>query len=385
MSFATLRILDANLNRAREGLRVWEDYVRFVLNHDKWSAELKQMRHALRQAVQRVMRDALHHRNTPGDVGTDNKTPAELSRAGLAEIVTAAGKRVQEALRAIEECLKTIDAVAAREVELIRYQSYDLELRLARTLRPGRFDSVRLYVLVTVSVCSLPWLETAELALQGGATCIQLREKELESGELLQRSRLLAALCARYDALCIVNDRPDIALLAGADGVHVGQGDLACAEVRKIVGDHLIVGLSTHSIEQARAAVLDGADYIGVGPVFPSQTKPRDILPGLLYARAAAATVNIPTVAIAGITLDNAAEVLATGVRSLAVSSAVISQPDPRATAAEFMTLISSRASHPPGQLAMANTSVAGAPQASRSDASAGSNRGEKSGLSSSP
>src|SRR6185369_5272838 len=109
--------------------------------------------------------------------------------------------------------------------------------RIALTLRPGtaRFADVRLYVLITESACKRHWLETAEQALLGGADCLQLREKDLESGELLRRAELLVQACHRHGALGIINDRPDVAILAKADGVHVGQRDLPARQVRQIV------------------------------------------------------------------------------------------------------------------------------------------------------
>ncbi len=184
---------------------------------------------------------------------------------------------------------------------------------------------MRLYVLITESSCKLPWLTAAEQAIAGGADCLQLREKNLDGGEFLRRARQFVQLCRRSNVISIINDRPDIALLADADGVHVGQDDLPAAEVRKLIGVDKILGVSTHRIEQAKQAVLDGADYIGIGPVYRSPTKPRDFLPGLDYARQIVeANLPIPAVAIAGITLENVDEVLATGIRAVAVTAAVI-------------------------------------------------------------
>jgi len=329
-----LRILDANANRAREAMRVIEDYARFVLNHDELSASLKDLRHALASPTMPFLATAILHRDTPGDVGTDHKTPSELHREDLPAVVTAAGKRLGESLRVIEELLKTETPAQAAAVETLRYRFYHLEQQIARTLRtPNRFKDVRLYVLITESLCRRPWLETAEQAILGGADCLQLREKQLESAELLRRATQLVRLCHQHNVLCIVNDRPDIAILAGADGVHVGQGDLPAPDVRKLIGLTMILGVSTHRIEQARQAVLDGADYIGVGPVFPSSTKPRDILPGPAYARQVAASIPISAVAIAGITEGNVDEVLATGIRAIAVTAAVVNAHDPRAAA----------------------------------------------------
>lgn len=337
-----MRILDANANRAREALRVLEDYARFAINHDELSERLKQVRHEMATVLRDHLADAILHRDTPGDVGTDNKTGSEGTREDLAAVVTAAGKRLGEALRVIEEVLKTCDAGHAAAVEALRYRFYDLEQMVARTLRPrSRFRDVRLYVLITEALCRRNWLETAEEAILGGADCVQLREKEMESGELLRRATALVALCRKHGVLCIINDRPDVALLSGADGVHVGQTDLPAAMVRKVVGRQMIVGVSTHCIEQARQAVVDGADYVGVGPIFRSSTKTRDFVAGPQCARVVAQTIPIPAVAIAGITEENVDEVLSTGVRAIAVTAAVVCADDPRSAAGRLKHRIS--------------------------------------------
>ena len=337
MTGPVLRLLDANANRAREALRVLEDYARFILDDDTLCAQLKSLRHDLSAATAPFLPEAILHRDTPNDVGVDNKTPAELKRDDVAHVIVAAGKRLGEALRALEEFLKTQDPSAAARLEALRYRFYTLEQQIARTLRPvSRFASVRLYVLITASLCKGPWLTVAEQAILGGADCLQLREKDLETGELLARARQLVQLCRRHGALCIINDRADIALLSNADGLHVGQQDLPAADARKLLGNDKLLGVSTHCLDQARQAIRDGADYIGVGPVFPSTTKPRDFLPGLDYARQVADAIKIPSVAIAGSTPANVDNVLATGLRAVAVSSAVIAADDPRAAAEQF-------------------------------------------------
>jgi thiamine-phosphate pyrophosphorylase len=150
----------------------------------------------------------------------------------------------------------------------------------------------------------------------------------------------LVALCRRHGVLCIINDRPDIALMAEADGIHVGQTDLPALEVRRLVGEGKIVGVSTHSLEQARQAVRDGADYVGIGPVFASATKRRDFTVGLETARAVAAGIKIPAVAIAGITGQNVDDVLATGVSAVAVSAAIFGADDVQAAAAAIRARI---------------------------------------------
>jgi thiamine-phosphate pyrophosphorylase len=280
MDTNSLRMLDANANRAREALRVMEDYARFCLNHEELSAELKDLRHNLAEALKNYLGEAILHRDVAGDVGTAIKTESEAYRSSFKDVVIAAGKRLSEALRVIEEVLKTADASAAARVEKLRYAGYTLEHKIAHTLRPNLFEQVRLYVLITEAICKRPWLDAARESIEGGADCLQLREKTLEGGELLRRAKILASLCRQKRVLCIINDRPDIALAAGADGVHVGQDDLPAVEARKLLGRN-DSGAEHAQSDQARQAVLDGADYIGVAPYF-GETKARDILPGLV-------------------------------------------------------------------------------------------------------
>src|SRR5262245_4714580 len=154
MDTAIVRIIDANLNRAREALRVIEDYARFVLNDQPTSSAIKEIRHGLVDATRQLADDAILHRDTPGDVGTTSKASGEFARDDLAHVVTAAGKRLGEALRTLEEYLKIGDPRAAARIESLRYSVYTVEQTIARTLRPADcdFDSVRLYVLVTESL-----------------------------------------------------------------------------------------------------------------------------------------------------------------------------------------------------------------------------------------
>lgn len=170
--------------------------------------------------------------------------------------------------------------------------------------------------------------EQVEAALKGGATCVQLREKELDGTALLEEAKVLAALCRRYGVPLIINDNVEVALAAGADGVHVGQDDLTVEQVRRLAGDRLIVGVSAHSVEQALAAQAGGADYLGVGAVFATATKsdahvlPRETLAEICRA------VDIPVVAIGGIGEDNLLQLAGTGVDGVALVSAIFSAPD---------------------------------------------------------
>ena len=150
----------------------------------------------------------------------------------------------------------------------------------------------------------------------------------------------MRALTRETPVLCIVNDRPDLAALARADGVHVGQEEVSVKDARRIVGPESLVGVSTHTIEQARQAVLDGANYIGVGPTFPSGTKTFEHFPGLDLLRAVAAEIRLPAFAIGGITSENLAEVLAAGIARIAVSAAITAAADPAEAARQLLAVL---------------------------------------------
>ena len=170
--------------------------------------------------------------------------------------------------------------------------------------------------------------EQVEAALKGGVTCVQLREKELEETAFLQEAKELCALCRRYGVPFIVNDNVEIAIACGADGIHVGQEDLAAGEVRRRVGENMILGVSVHTVEEAYQAVWDGADYLGLGAVFPTSTKtdveqmPNETL------RAICDAVDVPIVAIGGINRGNILKLAGSGVDGVALVSAIFSAED---------------------------------------------------------
>ncbi len=174
--------------------------------------------------------------------------------------------------------------------------------------------------------------EIVRAALEGGATCIQLRAKELSTRQQVALGRLLRDLCHRWGRLFIVNDRLDVALAVQADGVHLGADDMPVAIARQMLGPDAVIGASAEDVAQARRAEQEGASYLGVGPVFPTATKP-DAGPPIGLDRLAeiARAVNIPVVAIGGINRDNAPQVLKAGASGVAVISAVVAAPDPRA------------------------------------------------------
>jgi thiamine-phosphate pyrophosphorylase len=350
---AAYRIIDANANRAREALRVAEEAARFALERPDLAEAAKRLRHDLRAAVDRLdARRLLAARDTAGDVGTAISTDSERRRNSASDVARAAMKRLTEALRAIEEYGKIIDPAMAAAVEQIRYRTYDFEKRIEEAAHPAvRLKAGGLCVLLTRSLCRRPWQEVLCGALAGGAAAIQVREKQAPGGagpaqsqhadgSLLAHARQVVAMVHEAGALAIVNDRPDLAMLAAADGVHLGQDDLLPHEARRIVGPDRIVGVSTHSLAQAQAAAEAGADYIGCGPMFQSETKPQAVIPGPSLCAEVTARVGLPVMAIGGITATAAPEVLASGARWLAVSGVVCAADDPEAEARRLVEII---------------------------------------------
>jgi len=331
------RILDANLNRAREALRVVEDFARFVLDDASIASSAKGMRSLLQEAAATLPAEALlTGRDTLGDVGTTLTSPTEGRRADAADVALAACKRLTEALRTLEEYAKIDPATApaASEFEALRYKAYTLEKRLTiRADPPGRFQVVRLYALLTSDLCSGDPLDVAAAAIDGGADCLQLREKTLPDRELLSLAERLRTLTSETDVMMIVNDRPDIAAAVGADGVHLGQDDLPIAAARRVLAPRMIVGRSTHTLAQARAADTEAADYIAVGPMFATTTKDAGPIAGIETFAEIAAEITRPLIVIGGIDAKNVGSLVAAGVQRVAVCSAVIGVSDVAAAA----------------------------------------------------
>ena len=310
-----------------------------MLNDGRISGAIKQARHELREIIEELGgAELLKGRNTPGDVGTKISTDKEMDRTDAVAVVAAACKRVVESLRTMEEFAKTSETQAAKRVERLRYKCYEWEVQLmSRGENKKKLNEIRLYVLISSGLCRKDPLEVAKDVLAGGADIIQLREKKMDSGEYATLATKMAQLCRAEGKLFIVNDRPDIAVAAGADGVHLGQEDMTVAQARKVLSSEMIVGISTHNIEQAKQAVKDGADYIGVGPVFATGTKPTAEPVGLEYVRQTAKEIDLPRTVIGGITLENVGQVVEAGARCVAVCSAIISADEPGDVSGEFV------------------------------------------------
>lgn len=336
------RILDAGANRALEALRVVEDYLRFGLDDGHLTGLAKQIRHDLTAALAALPLPArLAARQTEEDVGTAVSTSAELTRKDAAHVAQANFSRLAEALRSLEEFTKIDRPDMSPAIEQLRYRVYTLQRAAGITFESrARWENVRLYVLLDGRASLDDFRALACELAAAGVDALQLRDKQLDDRALLQRAAALREITADTDIAFIMNDRPDLAVLAAADGVHVGQDDLSVRDVRKIVGVDMLVGVSTHNIDQARRAVIDGASYIGVGPTFPSGTKQFPEFAGLEFIRQVAAEISLPAFAIGGIDAGNAPQVLDAGLSRLAVSGAVLNSRSPALACRELARLL---------------------------------------------
>jgi thiamine-phosphate pyrophosphorylase len=345
MSFdqsAIFRILDANANRAAEGLRVVEEYLRFVLEDQHLSARCKQLRHDLQQALDQIPTSLRYAaRDTESDVGTGIQTQSEYERRSARDVALAGQKRFEQALRCLEEYSKPGFPQVASVVEQLRYRAYTLARAIEITAESRqRLENALLYVLVDARTKQGDFVEFTKLLVDSGVSLIQLRDKTLGERELLARARHLRAITRDSKTLFIMNDRPDLALLAAADGVHVGQHELSVKDARTVMGPQALVGVSTHTIEQARQAVLDGANYIGCGPTFPSLTKDFTTFPGIDFLRQVANEITLPAFAIGGIDVSNLSQVSAAGFRRIAVQGAITSAQDPSLVVRQLLSML---------------------------------------------
>lgn len=332
-SVSIARILDANVNRAKEALRVLEELCRFHLNDRFLSQLAKELRHEITQEVilHLASQDLLRSRDTENDIGTRISIGTELHRTSLAAVQQANAQRLQEALRSLEEYGKVLSPEFGRGIERIRYRSYTLEKALVTQHHAKeRLANAPLYLLVSKasSAASIDW--TIQEAAAGGVGIVQLREKKKSDRELLSIAKEVRQATRKAGILFIMNDRPDLALLTDADGVHLGQDDLDIQSARNVLGANAIIGISTHNIDQCKRAILEGADYLGAGPTFPSQTKSFSAFAGLDYVRQVAELTTIPAYAIGGINTENVREVVQAGLRRVAVGLAISQAEEPR-------------------------------------------------------
>jgi len=322
------RMIDANADRAAEGLRVVGDITRFLLDDQELAAAWRSLRGGLWSVLSGIaglQQKGLASRNSGEDVGRSFEGTRHADVVGMAKSNI---HRAQESLRVLEESLRMVDAAAAAKMSQLRYGCYDLEPQTLHGLEAcsiNRKLDFQLYVVLGEEFShGRDFLEVAQKAIAGGAGAIQLRAKDMPKQEFLRWAYALRKLTREKGVTFIVNDHLDVALAVDADGIHLGQDDFPVNEARRIAGPSLIIGSSTHSVEEANQAVADGASYINIGPIFTTGTKKNVMDPvGPALITEVTSVVDIPYTVMGGIKLDNVDQVLEKGARRIAVVTAV--------------------------------------------------------------
>jgi thiamine-phosphate pyrophosphorylase len=337
------RIIDSNLNRLAEGLRVLEDIARMVLDDVLLTRQLKNLRHDLVRGDLAFNLEFLRSRDSAGDVGADLEVAGDSKAKDLPLIAVANSRRAQESLRVLEEIAKLPEISSKMDSEKFkkaRFELYTLEQVLVSRL--ARMEKVKkvsgLYVIIdTPSLGGRSHIEAALDVIRAGVTVVQLRDKTTEKKKLIPLAREVQDACRKNGVLFIMNDYLDVALVIEADGLHIGQEDLPVEAARKLLPIGKILGCSVNTVEQAVEAEAAGADYIAVGSIFPTATKDNIHVVGLERLRQVRQRIKKPLVAIGGINKDNARETIEAGADSICVISAVLGAEDIFLAAREIM------------------------------------------------
>jgi len=327
-----LRIIDANLNRAGEGLHLLEDVARLLLNDGGLTQQLKTIRHEILRGDLSFNQQLIQSRNSEGDVGVEIEAPGEERELPI--MVVANARRVQESLRILEELSKIPTATPKldpQKFKQARFALYTIEQKLLSRL--WRQDKAKrltgLYAIIdSQSLGGRRHIEVAEELIRGGAKTIQLRDKLRSRSELLPIAQGLKELCSKHDVLFIANDDLSLALTVDADGLHLGQEDLPVSVARRLLPIDKLIGCSVSTVGQALTAQSDGADYIAVGSIYPTLSKEGAVVVGIERLCQIRQAVSLPLVAIGGINRDNVSEVLDAGADAVAVISAILKAED---------------------------------------------------------
>lgn len=309
-----LRVLDANANRAMEGIRVVEEIARFILEDKKLTAETKTLRARLKHSV--LCLKAEKFREAEKDIGARLYPESEGKRKNLLDIFKSNIKRGQEALRSLEEFSKLVDASLGKKFKALRFKLYEIETMM----EPKVSKAVKLdFNVYLVTDPMRDHIKTVKDAIKAGIKIVQLRDKSASKGEYLKLAQKIRKITRKASVTFIVNDSVEIAKKVDADGVHLGQKDGDPKKARKILGHDKLIGVSTHNLDEALKAQRAGADYIAIGNIFRTPSKPEKKGIGIKGLAGISREIKIPVVAIGGINSKNIDQIRAVGVERVAV------------------------------------------------------------------
>ena len=344
-----IRIVDENLDRLAEGLRFLEDIARMVLDDPALTAEIKTLRHNLIRSDLAFNLQLLDSRNSQSDVGETLSVKGELPGQDLNLMVIANARRAQEALRVLEDMAKLpemAEKLDSDRFKAARFKLYGLEKDLvSRLLRKEKADRLKgLYVIVdTHFLGSREPLEVTRQIIQAGVKVIQLRDKNPDKKALLKLAGEMQRLCTQNKVLFIVNDYLDIALAIEADGLHIGQEDIPVTVARRLMSIGMLLGVSAATLEEAQEAEKQGADYLGVGAIFPTKSKDEIRVVGLDRLTQIRSAISLPIAAIGGINAANIASIMTTGSDCACVISAVLGASDVAQAARQLIEIIEAK------------------------------------------
>ncbi len=336
--FRVAQLIDANLDRAREGLRVIEDWCRYSTNQEKLVITLKNHRQTLGHHHKHIYKQA---RCPSKDLGVGLQHKEQQKRKTVKAILEANFARVQEALRVLEEFSRITDPLLAKSAASMRYELYELETKLIEeTLSFERHRKLILCNLCLVTNPSDNLIKIVSSVINSGVKMIQYRLKEGTDFDRIKEAKELSSICKRYGVLFIINDRIDLALAVEADGVHLGQNDMPIDIARSLLGESRIIGKSTSSRDEMSIAQKEDCDYLGVGPIYDTATKKSLTGKGTSLINLASENITLPWFAIGGINTTNVEEVRKSGCTRIAVSGAIMASENPQDSASELLKRI---------------------------------------------
>ena len=322
------QIIDANLDRAREGLRVLEDWARFGLGKEDFVIRIKNFRQILGKNHLEIYKKS---RNFIEDPCKGLTHVEQINKKSSEKIIIANSARIQESLRVIEEFSLIHNNELSKIASEIRYEIYTLEIELLNFNYRKRANLIinenNLYAITDQKENLLPLIEKI---LSGGVKIIQYRFKSGNDKLNLKEAIKIRCLCKKYNSLFIVNDRVDLAIASDADGVHLGQDDMDIITARKLIGNSKIIGISANNLTDINTAIKNGCDYIGIGPVFKTLTKKNKESLGVDKIKALTKELEIPWFAIGGINKSNISLLRKHGIRKVAIVSGLFNSEDPK-------------------------------------------------------
>jgi len=324
----TDQVIDANLDRAREGLRVIEEWSRFNIDDLDIATRLKDWRQRLGVLHKR---DYKFSRDLESDIGLGLTHPAQKNRNSSDELISSNCSRVQEALRVIEEFSRNYNPLLSKTSNEIRYGLYEMEIHILRhSIRSKRLEKLKYCRLCLITSNQENLIDIVKESLKGGTRMVQYRCKEKSDLSKYEEAKILCKLCKDSNSLFIVNDRIDIALSVNADGVHLGQNDLPTKVVRKLIGSDMLIGRSTHSSKEIISSEEEDINYLGIGPVFKTESKPNLKSLGIEKLKGIIPITKLPIFAIGGINESNIKKIKEIGIKKVAVIGSIMNAKDPK-------------------------------------------------------